>query len=81
MKTKLLKMVGSSENGTEQEKAMSRTAKLVLAASFGNKAKESVSNKSPFYSDMLAQKHGPEVNKILIFFIGNFYLYCNQCIY
>ncbi|VDI26664.1 DNA-repair protein XRCC1, partial [Mytilus galloprovincialis] len=36
VKTKLLKMAGSSENGTEMEGAMSRTAKLVLAASAGN---------------------------------------------
>ncbi|XP_063407502.1 uncharacterized protein LOC134691147 [Mytilus trossulus] len=63
VKTKLLKMAGSSENGTEMEGAMSRTAKLVLAASAGSKPREATPNKTPFYSDTLAQKYGPEFSE------------------
>ncbi|XP_071143374.1 uncharacterized protein [Mytilus edulis] len=63
VKTKLLKMAGSSENGTEMEGAMSRTAKLVLAASAGSKLREVTPNKTPFYSDTLAQKYGPEFSE------------------
>ena len=68
VKAKLLKLAGSAENGTEDEGGLSRTAKLVLAAKKGSagKSKETTPNKSAFYSDMVAQKYGPEVYSVII---------------
>ncbi|KAK3084336.1 hypothetical protein FSP39_011743 [Pinctada imbricata] len=68
LKTKLLKIAGSSENGSEHEESLTRTAKLVLAGSTsGNKMtgkKQEVDGQKPalYYSHM-AQKYGPQFDE------------------
>ncbi|XP_045173056.2 uncharacterized protein LOC123534729 [Mercenaria mercenaria] len=66
LKSRLLKIAASSENGVEHDESLSRTAKLVLAAS-GNKPKSYTaqspvpnSEKSGMYSSRVEQIYGPQ---------------------
>ena len=72
LKTKLLKIAGTAENGADHDGSLSRPAKLVLAAS-GPKPKIcSPEMKSPvtenrgMYSNCMEQKYGPKVTGLLI---------------
>lgn len=69
--TKLLKIAGSTEDGTDKVESLSRTAKLVIAAkdtavkSMCPTAQNvSPSNRQALYSDSLVTKYGPKVRAV-----------------
>lgn len=67
LKSRLMKIAGSSEHGTEHHDALSRTAKLVLAASEAKntpKLKDNPGNRPALFSNHLIQKYGPQVMSI-----------------
>lgn len=75
LKSRLMKIAGSSENGTEHHEAMPRTAKLVLAASEGKKTpkfKDNIGNRPFLYSNHLVQKYGPQFEEEVTDFLASF---------
>ena len=73
LKFKLLKIAASSDSGAEHSGALSRTAKLVLAASGGGKNPASHGAQTPdsvkrgLYSSHLDKKYGPEVMLVTVY--------------
>ncbi|KAJ8311202.1 hypothetical protein KUTeg_011246 [Tegillarca granosa] len=75
LKSRLMKIAGSSENGTEHHEAMPRTAKLVLAASEGKKTpkfKDNIGNRPALYLNHLVQKYGPQFEEEVTDFLASF---------
>ncbi len=67
-----MKIAGTSENGSEQSGGLSRTAKLVLAASETagkyspqNRAGPSKSARMSLFSEHMAQKYGSSVSTVV----------------
>ncbi|XP_069136105.1 uncharacterized protein [Argopecten irradians] len=77
--TRLLKIAGSSEDGTEKTQSLSRTAKLVIAAK-DTATKNmcptaqgvSPSNRQTLYSDSLVAKYGPKFEEEVEDFLASY---------
>ena len=66
LESKLLKIAGSSENGSEHAASLTRTARLVLAGSNTGRSvvggqRDSPSAKTSLFSGHVAQKYAPQV--------------------
>ncbi|XP_041348114.1 uncharacterized protein LOC121367805 [Gigantopelta aegis] len=81
LQSKLLKIAGTSENGVEQEDALPRTAKLVLAATENigkfspqSRSKTNSSVKGQLFSERLEQKYGPKFEDEVTEFLGTLHI-------